>query len=456
MEVDFGLTQEAQVIAFGNLSGRSVTCRNKVDVNWASVAPAEFSNAGELDQLIVTVERAGLPAGDYQGELEISADSGSVLQIPLRMSVAAAPSSPPATPTPRLEVSAAVLDLGDNGTNGSLLLRNSGGGQASFEAMPADDWVSVQPSSGTVADKPVTIQVVVDLRALPVGQHATTIAVKSDGQLVRKVEVLLIKLPLSPRIVLWKHMCTIHTHAEVDDLVAALQQWHRVTDTACIITGPRQSDLYQELRERVPGVQIIPALSTSSWLRYAGFDSLTQWRAIGEEAAAVAAVCGQERVLLENEAAVQPYIQGQYQLTEERMRECLRQLPPDLEYIWYPAIYFNPAYPDRLARSEALCRWVEAELDCRFVDASLGDPYWWTSGYVAGRTLLESFAEKPTMPAVWFGCSVSSWCYWQYEQAQDAMEALAGRPDFLLYPIHWEGSTQELVPRLVTLYPVAP
>ncbi len=454
-EIDFGATGEVQVLVFGNLTGTTIHCRAGLDVDWATVFPAEFRNAGELNDLLLTVRRTGLQGGEYQGELTITADNGSVLRIPLRMTVVASPNNP-AVLTPQLEVSTAFLDLGPNGTSGTFVLRNVGAGRASFEVVGGDEWISVKPRSGAVEDRPVTIQVVADLRSLLVGQHTTSVIVNSDGQAGHQVGIALTKLPLSPLIVPWKHVSTQHTQAELDDVIAALHKWQRVTDTACIITGPGQSGMFQELRARLPGMQIIPALSTSSWLRYAGFDSVTQWRALGAEAAAVAAACGQNRVVLENEAAVQPYILGQYPLNEQRMRECLRQLPPDLEYIWYPALYFNPDYPDQLARSEALCRWVEQELDCRFVDASLGDPYWWTPNYVAGRALLESFAEKPTMPAIWFGCSISSWCYWQYEQACEMMQAVSGRPDLLLYPIVWPGSADELVPRLVTLYPAAP
>ena len=226
---------------------------------------------------------------------------------------------------------------------------------------------------------------------------------------------------------------TVHSREDVEKLIAGIKAWRPLADTVCVATGPGQAEMFAELRRRVPEMQLIPGLVTSSWIARARFDSPVPWERLAREIALVARVCGQKRVLLDNETALAPFLKGNAELDERRLRTALSLLPKDIQIIWYPAMYW--VVPQQRQKSEWLCRIVAEELDCRLVDASFGDRTWSAAGPTETRQKLEAFSRNPTLPIVWFGRWPGSNCpYWEYDQVGEVLDLLAGRDECLVYP----------------------
>ncbi|MDY7105569.1 MAG: hypothetical protein S0880_30660, partial [Actinomycetota bacterium] len=89
---------------------------------------------------------------------------------------------PPPPPAPgQLEWSTDVIDVGDAGTSGGLVLSNTGGSPVTWQAAGGPS-AAVQPAGGTLAPgSSVAATVVVDRSSLAEGPFALPLAVSSDG-----------------------------------------------------------------------------------------------------------------------------------------------------------------------------------------------------------------------------------------------------------------------------------
>jgi len=78
---------------------------------------------------------------------------------------------------PRLEISAAILDLGWEGEEGSFKVQNSGEGTLSWEIEVDIDWLEVTPLSGT-DDEEIVVRI--DREKMEVGTHSAGIDIQSE------------------------------------------------------------------------------------------------------------------------------------------------------------------------------------------------------------------------------------------------------------------------------------
>jgi len=157
----------------------------------------------------------------------------------------------------------------------------------------------------------------------------------------------------------------------LDDLVDGLAAWRGVADGVIVSVDPGQIALLRRVQDRSPGVRIIPGLKTSPILRRSGLDNPNGWARLAEAIRGAFAATGSRRILLEHESSIEDYLEGRVTVDFERLRAGLRQLPTDVELIWYPSVSGTEG---RLERATRLCREVQAVCrNVRFVDhATLG------------------------------------------------------------------------------------
>lgn len=195
----------------------------------------------------------------------------------------------------------------------------------------------------------------------------------------------------------------------IDQAVEGLLAWQKITDTAIVSVDPAGVRLYRQLRERVPGMRIIPGLKTSPVLVPAGFDSPEGWRRIATAAAEARKLTGSKVLLLENESAIQKYIDGKQPLDLKRLRTALNELPSDGTILWYPSAAMNGEILNRYLR---MCR-VAAELpNLIFVDhAMLYGPR--AAKAPGTRRVVQALRElarkeKPPVPLI-YCCGGDTW-----------------------------------------------
>ena len=91
---------------------------------------------------------------------------------------------------PELAVTPDSLDFGETGTIRSLSIDNVGGGELEWSIWaPSMEWISVEGTSGTVENGPVTVEVRIDRETAPAGRQWVALMV-SDGAERREVPLM--------------------------------------------------------------------------------------------------------------------------------------------------------------------------------------------------------------------------------------------------------------------------
>ena len=101
-----GPNPPGQTITFSKSTKREVNWTSSDRSTWLSATPT----SGQLvrtDQIVVTVNIAGLGAGTYTGTVKISLSNGSSLRVPVTLSISgSSPPPPPPPPPPPTQTSA--------------------------------------------------------------------------------------------------------------------------------------------------------------------------------------------------------------------------------------------------------------------------------------------------------------------------------------------------------------
>ena len=446
--LDFAET--AAVLAFQVHNGGGGTMEYAVaaEVPWISVDPVSGTNQGAEDEISVRVDRSGLAAGDYSGQVSVTTSDGQQQQLAVLMNVpppadpppADAPppdapppppdNPPPPPPAPVLEVSPELLDFGPTDEQLTFTLRNTGGGTLAYTIAPDVDWAVVQPASGQLTTNTDTVTVQVNRDFLVTGAHSAQLTISADIGGGGTVTVLLTKRVTAPRIL---PIIDVGPYENLDETIAALLIWRRVTDTAIVILSRDCSSWYGEIQQQVPGMNVIPGLKTEWALGYGEdthFEAPEGWQALAEYAVVYAAVTGQSRLFLEMEWPLEPYWQGWYSMDFAQLQQSLATWPDNPAVIWSPAISYCST-PALLERGVTLCAAVNEVLDVQFLDHSWGHPAWPTfPDRLEARAQLEALSANPPIPICWFGCAPlpdgGEFCYWADEQAHEAMDQLVG------------------------------
>jgi hypothetical protein len=224
--------------------------------------------------------------------------------------------------------------------------------------------------------------------------------------------------------------CNTEQKSVVDRIVAGLLIWQEVADTAIVSTSPGHAALYATLRQRVPGMRIIPGLKTRKHLE-SQFDSASGWKLVLKEVRQIMDISGDTSMVLENETAMKAYINGKQTVDLTALRKCLKFLPRDLEYLWYPSIFGNP---DQQIKNKVVCQVVEWALsDVRFLDQRYqSEQAVKSASRIAADKQLQAIVSKPTLLMAYFYGPAHHRRWWDDEQLPAVLE-LAGR-ELVVYP----------------------
>jgi len=140
---------------------------------WITISPASGTlSPGSTISLAVDPDRTALDPGAHEGTVRLVSNGGEDALL-VRVEVLA---------PPRIAVTPAVLDLGPEGTTGTIAIANEGGTAMAWTASLDRPWISLDAASGTVAPGfTETRAVSVDRTALETGRHTATVQLDSDG-----------------------------------------------------------------------------------------------------------------------------------------------------------------------------------------------------------------------------------------------------------------------------------
>ncbi len=147
------------------------------DIAWLSAAPDSGSSSGEKDDVALSVDISSLAAGNYTGEITVSATDaqGSPMSVPVTLEI---------TSAEKPELSVAPVTLSFWGVEGAsdppsqtLQIRNTGGGTLSWTVEEDISWLAASPGSGISTGEVDNVTVSIDLTSLSAGTYNGTITI---------------------------------------------------------------------------------------------------------------------------------------------------------------------------------------------------------------------------------------------------------------------------------------
>ena len=145
------------------------------DAEWLSESPTSGSSTGEHDTAAVSVDIAGMSAGDYSANITITSPGASnspqVVPVSLHISSAA----------PEISCKPESLNFtaGAGGSNETLEIWNSGIDTLNWTLSDAAAWLSENPTSGssTSADDKTLVTVSVNTAGISAGDYSANITI---------------------------------------------------------------------------------------------------------------------------------------------------------------------------------------------------------------------------------------------------------------------------------------
>ena len=150
--------------------------------NWLRVSASTSTTPGAIT---VTADPSGLPAGIYQGSVNISVPSGNPTSLTVAVTFNVQASTPPQLRATPSGLSFALVQGGLPSTR-SVAVSNGGSGAvqatASATTSTGGNWLSVSPSGGMVsATSPLSLVVTADPSGLAPGTYSGSVSISSSN-----------------------------------------------------------------------------------------------------------------------------------------------------------------------------------------------------------------------------------------------------------------------------------
>jgi len=177
--VEGGSTPANQTLEIWNSGGGTRDWYLSDDAEWLSESPTSGSSRGEHDTAAVSVDIAGMSAGDYSANITITSPGASnspqVVPVSLHISSAA----------PEISFSPESLSFtaGEGGSNKTLEIWNSGIDTLNWTLTDDAAWLSENPSSGssTSADDKTLVTVSVNTAGMSNGDYSANVTITAPG-----------------------------------------------------------------------------------------------------------------------------------------------------------------------------------------------------------------------------------------------------------------------------------
>ena len=169
LQVDLGTSTTSASITVKSSSKRSISWTATESASWLSLNTNSGSvNRDSPKQISLSVQRAGLAAGDYATGVTISSGGGTET-VNVKMKVAASGST-------TFAVTPVQLDFGTTATSLSVTLKNNGSQSLSWTATEGVGWLALNAVSGTIAaNSQKTVSISVSRSGKSAGTYSTTV-----------------------------------------------------------------------------------------------------------------------------------------------------------------------------------------------------------------------------------------------------------------------------------------
>ena len=187
-----GANPDDQVLSIRNWGSGTLVWQITEDCPWLEISPNSGESTGEFDDVVLSVDLAGLPWGEYSYVLTISATGAN--NSPYKVLVTLH------NPPPILELSPHEFDfftLGPNTPVQTLSIWNSGGDILNWRIVEDCSWLEVTPTSGQAGVEIDNVVLSVNSNDMLPGVYRCVLTV-SDDDAVSSSQDVLVALYLRP------------------------------------------------------------------------------------------------------------------------------------------------------------------------------------------------------------------------------------------------------------------
>ena len=150
------------------------------DAAWLSENPTGGSSVGGRDTVVLSVNIAGMSAGDYSADITITADGASNTPQKVPVSLHISTAAPEISFSPK-SLSFTAGEGGSNPANETLEIWNSGADTLQWVLSDDVAWLSENPTSGSSMSERDTVVLSVDTTGMSDGAYSTSITITAPG-----------------------------------------------------------------------------------------------------------------------------------------------------------------------------------------------------------------------------------------------------------------------------------
>ncbi|MBI4556266.1 MAG: hypothetical protein HY706_01665 [Candidatus Hydrogenedentes bacterium] len=174
LSFDFSTNRTLDTFTIRNDGSGTLNWTITDDADWLTLSATAGDTTTEIETITATVDRTGLDAGTYTGQITVSSDGGTEV-IQVSMVVAAT----------QLVVTPLSIDFGVAMVRKLIIIGNGGIGVVNWnltiDTLGAPAFLSVDKVSGSVSTEPEPVQVTVDRSGLAPGEYNAKIVVTSNA-----------------------------------------------------------------------------------------------------------------------------------------------------------------------------------------------------------------------------------------------------------------------------------
>jgi hypothetical protein len=197
-ELDFGTNGTARTLILKNTGTGTLDWDATSSEMWLSINKTSGNTvAGNPVDMTVSVNKAGLSVGNYEGVITVNSNGGNKsISVKMRIDVGL-------PPAPNLEILPSQLEYGTNFLTKTITIKNTGTGDLSWQATRSGNWMSLAQNSGSVpAGGSVDLNISVDRTGLNGGSYQGEINFTSNGGNVTVIlnMTVVVVIPPAPKI----------------------------------------------------------------------------------------------------------------------------------------------------------------------------------------------------------------------------------------------------------------
>ena len=178
--VEGGSTPADETVEIWNSGTGTLDWSLSDDAGWLSENLTSGSSTGEHDTVAVSVDIAGMSAGDYSADITITADgaSNTPQKVPVSLHISSAAAKISFKPG---RLSFAAVEGGPTHAVETLEIWNSGVNTLDWSVSDDAAWLSEDPTSGSSIGEHDTVAVSVDIAGMSVGDYSTSITITAEA-----------------------------------------------------------------------------------------------------------------------------------------------------------------------------------------------------------------------------------------------------------------------------------